>query len=50
MKEEDFLLFDNIIRIDASENQLPFRMSIEIKYYLLKNYIFFKMVLKLFHN
>jgi hypothetical protein len=29
VKEDDFLLFDNILRIDASENQLPFRMSIQ---------------------
>ncbi len=40
MKEEDFLLFDNIIRIDASENQLPFRMSIKLKYYSLIKYLF----------
>ncbi|CAF4690064.1 unnamed protein product, partial [Rotaria magnacalcarata] len=26
VKEDDFLLFDNIVRIDANENQLPFRM------------------------
>jgi hypothetical protein len=25
VKEEDFLLFDNVLHIDASENQLPFR-------------------------
>ncbi|CAF3532328.1 unnamed protein product [Rotaria sp. Silwood1] len=26
IKEEDFLLFDNVLRIDANENQLPFRI------------------------